>query len=358
MRLGLWGARMDNSGLGQQTLGFYQHMAPDKTMVVDISVFERLPERVLTQYPDRYGDNPHGQVTFIQGIPNESDMRAFLRDLDVVFIAESSYNMDFYRIAQEMGVKTANQINWEFFDWAGNGIWQAPDMFIAPSTWHYDELKAASDNLGAKCVYLPCPVDREKIKRRHFSSATSFVHIAGRPAAHDRNGTYTFLNAITMADGQLSGTVYTQDKTLAQEIREEFPRVKVKENISDYSQIYKKGSVLVLPRRYGGNCLPLNEALSAGMPVIMSDLSPQNDLLPHNWLVKARLMDTEFAPRFKIPVYECLPAEIMLKMLWFKSLSNQDMARENQRASDLAETISWEVMAPKYREVLEALCNL
>jgi glycosyltransferase involved in cell wall biosynthesis len=355
VRLGLWGARMDNSGLGMQTWEFYNHMKPAKTVVVDISMLEKTPERRMKQHPERYPD-----AMIIYGIPNEFDIRQFLTGLDVVFIAESAYNMGIYRIAKEMGVKTAVQYNYEFFDWFMGSVWHndTPDLFIAPSTWHYDEVQSFCDSKKIKHVYLHCPVAREKIQSRYIGSALTFVHIAGRPAAHDRNGTYTFLNALQLAPDDLKGRVFTQDKELATEIKREFPSVDVKVNTRDYTDIYKKGSVIVLPRKYGGNCLPMNEALAAGMPVIMSKVSPQTDFLPDEWLVEAHKTDIKFAPRFPLDVYECDPAALMLKMRWFKSLDDMRMLKQSQTASDLAYSISWEIMKPKYEEVFEALCNL
>jgi len=353
MRLGLFGARMDNSGLGLQTLEFYNHMKPDKTLVVDISMLEKREDRRMKQYPDRYTN-----AEFIYGIPNEMYIRRFLQDLDVVFVAESSYNMSFYQIARQMGVKTAVQYNYEFFDWFGDSIWEAPDMFIAPSTWHWDEVQALCDSKHIKHVYLHCPVNRDRIPRRHIDGAHTFVHIAGRPAANDRNGTYTFLEAIELANGDLRGLVYTQDKDLAWEIKSEYPSVDVKVNLPAYEDLYKKGQVLVLPRKYGGNCLPMNEALAAGMPVIMSKISPQIDFLPERWLVEAYKADIAFAPRFPLEVYECEPTALMFRMRWFKSLDRNSMLEQSDTASDLAETISWKNMKSKYEEVLEALCRL
>lgn len=360
MRLGLWGARMDNSGLGQQTLEFYLAMKPAKTVVFDISVLERKPERVMKQYPERYTDSPVGDVFIIQGLPNEYDIRRFLTGLDVVFIAESAYNMEFYRIAREMGVKTAVQYNYEFFDWHNGSIWanNMPDMFISPSTWHYDDVDAVCKQKGVHHVYLHCPVNRDKITRRNIDTAVKFVHIAGRPADHDRNGTNTFLEAIKMSNGDLKGIVYTQDRELTDRIKREHPDVEVKINVKDYTEIYKKGSVLVLPRRYGGNCLPMNEALAAGMPVIMSKLSPQIDLLPDRWLLSAKKTDIDFAPRFKVDVYECEPVDCLFRMRWFKSLSNADMKEQSDIAHEIAQSISWAEMKPKYEAVLEALCTL
>lgn len=354
MKLGLWGARMDNSGLGMQTWEFYNAMKPDKTMVIDISPLERLPERVMQQFPERYPTKAY----FIHGWPTEADYRQFLEGLDVVFIAESSYGMDFYRVARDMGVKTAVQYNYEFFDWIGHNEFVTPDMFIAPSTWHYKEVGDFCTEKGVKHVYLHCPVNRDKIPYRRIGAALNFVHVAGRPAAHDRNGTYTFLKAIELAEGDLHGTVYTQDKELYNDIKRNYPHVKAKINVQDYTEIYRKGSVMVIPRKYGGNCLPMNEALSAGMPVIMPRLEPQKDFLPDRWLVDAFKTDIHFAPRFPVDVFECDPLAVMLKMRWFASMSDEEMVKHNMLASDLAETISWHEMEPKYREVFEALCQL
>jgi glycosyltransferase involved in cell wall biosynthesis len=264
-----------------------------------------------------------------------------------------------------MGVKTAVQYNYEFFDWYQDSLLATnpPDLFIAPSTWHYDDVdkrcaEFTERGQTVKHVYLHCPVNRDKIARRYIDSATTFVHIAGRPAANDRNGTYRFLEALQLATDDLRGRVYTQDQTLFHEIRAEYPSVDVKFNVPDYTDIYQKGSVLVLPRKYGGNCLPMNEALAAGMPVIMTRISPQTDFLPDRWLVDAYRTDIQFAPRFPLDVYDCDALSLMLKMRWFKSLSNKDMLEQSNLASDLADTISWKSMKPKYEEVFAALCQL
>lgn len=37
---------------------------------------------------------------------------------------------------------------------------------------------------------------------------------------------------------------------------------------------------MILPRKYAGLCLPMNEALMSGLPVIMTDIEPNNVILP------------------------------------------------------------------------------
>ena len=41
---------------------------------------------------------------------------------------------------------------------------------------------------------------------------------------------------------------------------------------------------MIMPRRYGGLCLPLAEAMTSGLPVFRSSVSPNNEL-PADWLI-------------------------------------------------------------------------
>ena len=53
----------------------------------------------------------------------------------------------------------------------------------------------------------------------------------------------------------------------------------------DQWRLYAGFNALIMPRRYGGLCLPMNEALTSGLPVIMSNTSPNDAVLPGDWLV-------------------------------------------------------------------------
>jgi glycosyltransferase involved in cell wall biosynthesis len=48
----------------------------------------------------------------------------------------------------------------------------------------------------------------------------------------------------------------------------------------DRAGLYEGLDALILPHRYGGLCLPMNEALTSGLPVIMSNMSPNDAILP------------------------------------------------------------------------------
>lgn len=367
MRLGLI-ARADNSGLGMQTLEFYRHMRPDKTLVVDISDLNG--NKVYRErYPER--------ATFIDGFPNLGTIDEFLQDLDVVFIAESAYNYAFYERAKTLGVKTAVQYNYEFFDWMINPV-PLPDMFIAPSVWHFAEVNAwvnhTNQHTGSNMAhrYLHCPVNRQLLPFKEKHQARTFLHVAGRSAAHDRNGTYTIIEASKYITSEAQILIHFQGEqglphqaTSSIEDYAEYLRLNGNEDRvtieqidhENYEDVYDQGDVLLLPRRYGGNCLPLNEALSCGMPVIMTDISPNQHLLHMaHWLVPAIKVGS-FTPRTEIDIYEGDARALAERIDYFYSLSEDEMLNESRIANATAEQISWETMEPIYRETLEKLCT-
>lgn len=333
MNLGLI-ARRDNTGLGYQTLAYYKHFQPVKTMVIDLSRLNGNPQN-LDWYPNEM---------VVDCFPNRLEMKQFLKGLDVVLMAETPMNYELYSLAREMGVKTANVENWEFFDHIAKPELPLPDLIIMPSTWRLQEAQIFAENHNIKCVYLHHPVDRQEIPFRQRTTHKVF-HIAGKPAAHDRNGTWDAL----LAYPELR--VITQDERFATQIRSRFSHSDVFTKVS-YKRLYDMGDILVFPRRYGGNCLPLNEALSAGIPVIMPDISPNNYLLPKEWLVPAKVRD-RFIPRTKVEIYEVNPYELREKIIQVQD----NIAEESLKADKIADSISWDNLKDKWVKVLNDLSN-
>lgn len=287
---------------------------------------------------------PNAQT--VRGYPKTWDIEQFLEDLDIVLLAETPLNYSLYTLARAKGIKTAVVHNYEFFDHFIHPEYDLPDLFISPSMWNYDVIDRFASERGVKHVYLHHPVDR-KVFQFRLRSNKKFIHIAGRPAAHDRNGTWNFLEALS------DGTVITQSPELAHHIGMRYRHSTIYSTISDPSFMYRLGDILVLPRKYGGNCLPLNEALSSGMPVIMPDISPNNYLLPKEWLVPASITGS-FEPRTKVAIYSVDINALRDKLQWFKEC---DMEVASKLADQIADSISWETLRPKYLEVLEQLCE-
>lgn len=356
MRLGLV-ARADNTGLGNQTWEFYRHMKPAKTMVVDISAYNG-----NKQFPERY---PHN-ATFVKGFPNQGDIREFLDGLDVVFFAETPYNYAFYSIAREMGVKTAVQYNYEFFDWFAHPDYPKPDLLIAPSRWHYAEVQKWADDNNVRHVYLHCPVDRQKLPFNVRTQAKRFLHMAGKPAAYDRNGTETVIDASKYVTSdveiilhfqgeqglghQATNTIEDYRKRIEQNGNPEIIKFQQYEP-ENYQDVYTDFDVLLLPRRYGGNCLPLNEALSTGMIVFMPDISPNDHWLPPHWLLPAQKIG-QFEPRTVVDIYGVNPQDLAERIDWFANNSQGVIDTESRVADALASQIDWGVMKEMYEKEL------
>lgn len=365
MRLGLI-ARADNSGLGMQTWEFFKHMNPAKTMVVDISKFNN-----NKTYPERYSGP---QVYHIKGFPTNAQVDTFLDGLDVVFIAEAAYNPYLYEKAREMGVKTAVQYNYEFMDWLVNPLYPKPDMLIAPSKWHFDEVQKWCEGNGVKHVYLHCPVNTNLLnisqEEATNKKAQTFLHVAGRSAAMDRNGTETVIAASRYLKTNAQILIHFQgEQGLPHQATHSIEyyckllethgndnKVTIQTiDYPNYQDVYQDGDVMILPRRYGGNCLPMNEALACGMPVIMPNISPNNEFLPNEWLTETTPGSVSFTPRTTVEVTKPSPIDLAKKIDEFYNLTQGEFFMEIVKAQNLAYLISWEQMKPKYIEVFESL---
>jgi glycosyltransferase involved in cell wall biosynthesis len=324
-------ARADNTGLGYQTKSYYKWLKPSKTLVVNMRPLNGMPQH-FEWYPDGY---------ITEGFPTQKEVTLFLRNLDVVITAETPYNFEIYSMAKQMGVKTVCVENPEFYDHIKYPDLPTPDVIILPSMWLYDEIKAHAESKGIQVFQIHHPVDRQDFPYRKRTTK-KIIHIAGKPAVNDRNGTWDFMKAFP------NGVITTQSTDLAKQITMRYRHCNVFSNVEDPKFLYQLGDVLVFPRKYGGNCLPLNEALSTGMPVIMPDISPNNHLLPEEWLVKANYIGF-FEPRTKVDMYQVDESSMAQKAEWIR---NCNIEEESEKANKIADSISWENLLDKYLEVL------
>lgn len=337
MRLGLI-ARADHRGLGRQTRAVFDHLSPAKTMVVNCPSAHPLPLH-LEYFPG---------ATVVSRIPTDRDCHDFLREgVDVVYSAETFYNQNLPGIAREYGVKTVLHVNREFLDRKDH-----PDLWAAPSMWHYDEVPDPK-------MFLPVPISLDQFPSRPPSGkATRFLHVIGRPAIHDRNGTEHLLDALRYVRSPIMLTLTCQDTTYipkllaGRRIPDHIELAVRAGDIRDHHGLYTDQDVLVLPRRFGGLCLPCNEALGAGMPVIMPAVSP-NEWLPAEWLVPAEHAGS-FMAKTNVDLYSTDPQALAAKIDQFAT-DLDFYAKAAGIARDLAEANSWQTLKPLYEETFEEL---
>jgi len=322
-------------------------MRPDRTLVVDLSHCSgQRPD--LSMYAGDPGVGLWANRTYpsIDPVPDPL-VEDFLNDVDVVFGCETFYNTWFLQRARELGKRTVLQVNYEFLEWLLHPNLPEPDTFVLPSSWHRAEIEAALP--GRDIRLLPVPVDRTVLPfRLRDQGLHTILHTAGTPAMEDRNGTLVLIEAMHHVRSPVHCIIRTQKALAPPSVP---PNVTVlADNVPRYSDLYDKGELFVMPRKFGGLCLPMNEALAVGMPVVMTDVSPQNTVLPPDLLVPATLR-TEIMTRAMIGVYEADPVELASLIDW--------LYEHPYRLSELSawsgawgQRHSWDALRPAYEAVL------
>lgn len=355
MNIGLL-AYSTNTGLGVQTYNFYKYMKPAKVMLIDLSDYNG-----MKTHHDRYPD----AAVITKGFPRVTEIDEFLVGLDVVFVCETPLNYYLFNKAKQLGVKTVLQYNFELMDYFEKPYLCKPDVFAAPTPWRIDDVPYPNKAL------LPVPIETKDIKARMPKQAKTFLHIVGRPASSDRNGTQIFLEAAARIDKELPGAYkyIVRAQSMDQETIDKYKhcvdfRVDDVENNYD---MYAEGDILVMPRRYGGLCLPVNEALAHGMPVIMPAISPNREWLPDNWLVPATKNGTIWT-RLPIDLFEVDPMAVASKMLELAAMKahedgetlvyGEHFTAEAREARTIADMYSWDGMRHTYTKFLEGVCSL
>lgn len=341
MRLGII-ARSDNTGLGNQTRELIKMLNPDRILLIDSRSFNG-----NKQHPDWYSDY---QVIKTNGFPKGSEMSAFLREVDIVLSCETFYNTNFADYARNKNVKTVLQYNYEFLENVSKPDAPLPDMFLAPSLWNLDKM---IELFGDRTIikHLPPPTDAglfAGVRENNMSkNHNRLLHIGGKKAARDRNGTETVIEMLKYSKGDYELVIKTQTPL---EIKCDDPRLTIDMgNPENREEMYDGYDAMLLPRRYAGLCLPMNEALISGLPVFMTNLMPNSAILPPEWLIKAEKID-QFRAKSMIDVHAGDPKHLAKIVDNYMNMRRRgDMKKQ---ALDIGlENFSAEALKPKYLEI-------
>lgn len=255
MKWGLIARCETNRGLGIQSLGMHQNLHPDATLIVE------MPSSGYPCVTENYGDDSW-KVTFEEGRGLErceDVVRDWWADLDVVVSVETLYGVEEW--ARADGVRTIIHGNPEFVST------QRPDEWWWPTTWRLEHLP--------KGRLMEVPVPDVVQRRAQPDEAVKFVHIAGNRAMADRNGSLIVKAAVRGLDKRVYIDSYCQKEGF--DLHRDHQRARDLPNVEDRWTMYNGATALVLPRRFGGLCLPALEAFASGVPVMMPDCSPNQD---------------------------------------------------------------------------------
>ena len=343
MRLGII-ARSDNTGLGNQTMELVKMLNPDKILLINSQFFNN-----NKQHPEWY--KGYNVIETKKGMPKTSEIIEFLEGLDVVISCETFYHLELVDLAKKQGIKTILQYNYELFGNLAHPEWTLPDVLLAPSSWNLD---AVIEKFGSKTkvMHLPPPTDQSLFNQAREINLSKdhkrILHIAGKKAAKDRNGTDSLLEMIKYSKEDYELVIKSQ--TPLNLICKD-PRVKIEIGNPDNRQdMYSGFDAMVLPRRYAGLCLPMNEALMSALPVFMTNISPNNAILPPKWLAESKQIDT-FRTKSMVNVYDA-KSDSLAKII-DNYVANNNKQNIKQDALEIGlENFSVENLKEKYIKII------
>jgi glycosyltransferase involved in cell wall biosynthesis len=337
-------ARTDQGGLAWQSLALARMLQPAKVMLIDSRPFNG-PS--VQQYPERF--EGYEQLR-IEGFPSDHECHEFLDGLTHVLTCETAYNHELIAEANRRGIKSFIQPNFEFCDWLIKHDLPLPTMFLAPSSWNIDALR---QRFGDRVVLLPPPTSPDDLAPAREvnigrTGRRRFLCIVGKPAHGDRNGVMLLMHAMRRSSGSFELVVKSQQR-LEPLLRD--GRITWDHSAPDEQwKLYEGFDLLIMPRRYGGLCLPLTEALTSGLPVLMSNVSPNNELLPADWLIPGEFQGG-FTARVPIPYFNANIAVLARRLDEWAALPDEQLEQHRARALELSRQFDPEVLRPQYGAV-------
>jgi hypothetical protein len=343
MRLGII-ARSDNTGLGNQTRELVNMLNPNKILLINSAPFNN-----NKQNPDWYKD--YNVYSTKNGMPTTKEIVWFLKDVDVVISCETFYHLDLVDLARQQGTKTILQYNYELFGNLTNPNWSLPDVLLSPSLWNIEIVK---EKFGSVCdvIHLPPPTNESlfnKAKDNNLSKDHNrILHIAGKKAAKDRNGTESIFEMIKHSKEDYELVIKSQTP-LNPNCKDSRVKIEIG-NPASREDMYDGFDAMILPRRYAGLCLPMNEALMSALPVFMTNVSPNNKILPEDWLVESTKIGS-FRTKSMVDIHDISPDKFANIVDGYIKNNNKKEFKEKALSIGL-ENFSIDKLKQKYLEII------
>lgn len=333
MRWGLIARSEVDRGLGIQTSNIYDNLKPDRTLCVLV------PQSGYASHPERYPDATF--ITLTDDGLDEATVRDWWSGLDVVVSVETLYDWRLTEWAKADNVRTVVQGNPEFHIAAE----RQPDVWWWPTTWRLNELPEGR--------LVPVPVPDVPIVAGDPDGPIQFLHIAGAHAMEDRNG----YHAVAQAGRRLKGArlnIYAQAGGFGPSYWARTNKNVVEHGaVEDRWSMYEGQHVLLLPRRYGGLCLPALEAMASGLALAMTDCSPNTDwpIVP----ISSSNGKSVFFQAGWITIRDVTANSVASTMNVL--MDPQTLSGLMRRSREWAEENRWSVLASTYHDAIEAAAS-
>lgn len=329
--------RDDNGGLGNLTLEAWRHLRPEVTVVVQARPCRGEP------HPGVFEEAWTETVT----MPNpmtRRDWRKVAGLADLWWTAETWYCDDAEATIREAGGRSVLYVMPELFLGSdADALWN-PTLYL-------------HERLPDRAVVMDWPLSPpDRFEAR--TGVRRILHLSGG-AAHDRNGTELFLEALRRVRSDCEVLLHQPDALhrLPSRVLASMPgNVHVRQT-TDYASsmaaLYKWADLLVLPRRYAGLCLPALEAFGYGTLVMMPEVDPQVW-----WPIVGVEAIAERPVRMRggrIPMWSVGPTTLARRIEDLLGWGEAQTAAVSAAGWEYARSRSWTVLRDRWLEELEAV---
>lgn len=341
-------ARCRERGLGTMTWEIARHMAPVKVLVVardDVDFVDesRFPNARWVKQPQR-----HNAMAAISDGLDDDDLDWLLTDVDVLYTAETPYDYRLFDMARRCGVGTAMHGMFEYLAHRSKADLPTPDLFLAPSPWRLREWPTPVTQLA-----VPYAEDRFT-PRPSTAAPLTFVHPAGSPASGDRNGTRLLTQALPYIDSGIRIVFRSQHPMRNVRPARLRCEVVIEPAVDDYWRLFDGADAVILPRRYGGLCLPLQEASALGLPIVALTRE-RHAGYPHAAMVPCTERPLRL-PAGNVGRADASP-RMLAKAINRLASSTDASAAAAKASTDWAEEHTWRSLRPVWQHTLSRLAS-
>lgn len=341
-------ARADDGGLGVQTWELARHLHPDRVLVIDSTAAGR-----GAFHPERFeAEGTEVRCAPYPPPPTGRDL-AWLAETGHVLTVEGFYSDAAPAVLHRLGAKATVMANPELFPPSWRRLASSRVLnVLAPTTWELERLGSARP--------FPMPVDRARLPFEERTSARTFLHVSA-PAMLDRNGTDVVYEMISKWLGAPSITLLVAGPERPVEtVRDVGPgkhTVVPVDHVEDYWRLYDDADVLLVPRRYGGLSLVMQEAASRGLPVVRLDRAPESAWFPACTTIPVRSVESHPMKGGAFDVADASALDLAVVVCALarggEDADGIDVGACSRASNAFATSIDWSTLGPRWPAVLE-----
>lgn len=329
--------RCDAGGLGSISAAVAEFVRPSRVLMLDL---EEQGRGDCEPSSFAHLDSVF-RVPFKGAIPDRALDWICAEGIDSLLMLETGYDPRLIPLAHSAGIKTVGYTMPELNAWT-----TSPRVTYVPTTWRIEDCMNAQ--------LLPCPVDRTRLP---FQLRTEVKHIYATAGAAmlDRNGLGILLAALPFISSEVRVTIRSEKPV-------DIPATDLDVTVLSspernyWDAVPDDVDLLVMPRRYGGLNLVLQECASRGIPALtlQTDVYASEAFVTSIPSTGSRNERMKGAPRSGIPVFSADPRTLATAVDWL--VRNPDAHADASRACDVwAEAHSWDgPLGGRWRSLLGA----